>query len=513
MKRFHISTQLVAAWIFILVALVLAGCAPSASFQSPALADVFTNNLNPNLIEICGTPISNTFEYQGVTYQYTLNCAFSYDPNRPQTVRIEPVGAPFEVNIPPQQIDPKPGETMINGYIIWSEVESFLTENRLQNYGELQLLGSPKTPLVYNQDKQRLEQYFDNMGFYRYENDPVGMVHLIPYGVMYCGKECIFEDSQVLDTQDLNGIPIGNPLQIVGQNEAVPNDEFNIFTIVEKRFVYIGAALASGSKLADGTLAKPYTNMWMCVYTSDPKRVKPCPLAEWAGIAKSDPHRDTGEDHTVFWEVENGLGYNVPEIVNTFVSINGTRDISGNPRFEPRPLAGTDKAWMCFESYCVVYNRTTLDPASVSFYPLGSYYYSEGFKNQTSQPEPTPVPVQNPTSPNPDNPIITAGQPIRTEVWDRFPFLDLGQQQVIGIVLHQGERALIGVKLRLMVTLPGDVKQTWEMASTDDTGRSIFAMPVIQAPNGSRIIYEVCTYGMQPTDICDQDSFTIQRSP
>ena len=510
MKRHKFSNEFIKVSILLLVAVGLAGCASSSTEQTTPLADIFSASLNPNVARICGPAISSTFDYDGVTYQYTFNCAFSYDARRSQPVHIEPVGNPFAVDIAATEQQPKPGQTMIDGYIVWSEVEAFLKDNQLQDYDLLQLLGRPKTPMVYNRDKHRYEQYFVNMGFYRYENDPVGMIHLIPYGVIYCGSDCIFDNTQVEDQSDLNGAPSSEPLQTATDNAANKVSETSVFASMEKRYKSIlGAALGQEETSKDGILFKPYTNLWLCSYPSDPKKVRPCPLAEWAATPRSAPVLDSGTPGMWFWEVENGLGFNIPEIVMDSVSINGTRELSGNPLFEPKPLAGSDNAWVCFQNYCMVYNRITLDPTTVSFYPLGQYYY-EIYMNEPQAAPTVEAPLVTTPEAQDDYPI---GEPIRSEVWDRFPFLQPTQQQVIGIVLHQGEQVLEGVSLRLIVTLPGDVKQTWEMRPTDANGRSIYAMPLVQAPNGSRIIYEVCTYGLKPMDLCDQDSFTVQQSP
>ncbi len=488
----------------------MSGCASNALAQEPPLAEVFSTNLNPNIIRICGAVISNTFDYEGVTYQYMFNCALSYDPRRLKPVRLEPVAATFRVDIVAPTVELMPGENMVNGYIIWSEVETFLTENRLQNFDPLQLLGSPKTPQVYNQEKKRYEQYFSNMGFYRYENDPPGMLHLIPYGVMRCASECTFDASQVQEGD--NAVPsLGQFGKPTGE-KVVGNTDPPIFRQAVDRMKkgMPGKELGSAEKLKDGTYVKPYTNLWLCVFPSDPKKVIPCALAAWANITKAPPVKESHAPNTVFWATKPGYGYNIPEIVSDFVTLNGTREFSGDPYFEPLSLPGTDDAWMCFQSYCVVYDRITLDPTTVRFYPLGIYYY-DMFKKQKVQPVATQVTKQPIATEQPSQ--LIPGQPIRTEVWDRFPFLQPTQQQVIGIVLHQGDQVMQGVSLRLVVTLPGEIKQTWEMKPTDGNGRSIFAMPLLQAPNGSRIIYEVCTYGLKPNDFCDQDSFTIQISP
>ena len=44
-----------------------------------------------------------------------------------------------------------------------------------------------------NYAQQRIEQYFENVGFYRNFSDPAGSVHLLAYGAASCAERCAYQ--------------------------------------------------------------------------------------------------------------------------------------------------------------------------------------------------------------------------------------------------------------------------------------------------------------------------------
>lgn len=55
--------------------------------------------------------------------------------------------------------------------------------------GGAAFVGKPLTEMAYNQEKNRTEQYFENLGFYQ-GPETEGHVRLLPYGAWSCGEDC-----------------------------------------------------------------------------------------------------------------------------------------------------------------------------------------------------------------------------------------------------------------------------------------------------------------------------------
>ena len=56
--------------------------------------------------------------------------------------------------------------------------------------------GTLLTPVRYNLQEKRIEQYFENIGFYRQVNDPDDKVQLLAYGAYTCEEKCKFTARQ-----------------------------------------------------------------------------------------------------------------------------------------------------------------------------------------------------------------------------------------------------------------------------------------------------------------------------
>ena len=83
------------------------------------------------------------------------------------------------------------GNLVVDGYPIYEEFEEIY--HRL--YGPL-YVGKPLSQPRFNANGNRIEQYFQNVGFYRNIDDQPGDVYLLAYGVFACSSDCRFSPPQ-----------------------------------------------------------------------------------------------------------------------------------------------------------------------------------------------------------------------------------------------------------------------------------------------------------------------------
>ncbi len=127
---------------------------------------------------VLGKVISDAKIVDGVTLQYTENCLMVFDLSQPETSRFQlsPLGRQLGFGW-------KDGDPATVG-VPFRELYDHL--------GGQGFVGKPITGMFYNQEKNRYEQYFENLGFYLGEDSGM-VVHLLPYGAWMCGYDCRVE--------------------------------------------------------------------------------------------------------------------------------------------------------------------------------------------------------------------------------------------------------------------------------------------------------------------------------
>lgn len=125
---------------------------------------------------ILGEAISPAKEVDGVVSQYTVTGLMIFDPYAPASRKFQfgALGKDFGI------ISPSASEL-----VVAAPFQDFYDK-----LGGAAFVGLPLTGQVYNDEKKRSEQYFENLGFYQgLETD--GAVRLLPYGAWGCGDECL----------------------------------------------------------------------------------------------------------------------------------------------------------------------------------------------------------------------------------------------------------------------------------------------------------------------------------
>ena len=169
------------AIIILLISLAISACSDSRQTITPdaslyAVDPVFREFYNIlGGRAVLGEVISPVKVENGVTYQYTVAGKMTFDPKAPlpQKFQLAPLGRELGIGI--------------SSDTNWEVAESFKTLYKKLN--GLPFVGKPLTGLIFNGEKDRYEQYFENLGFYQGpETD--GEVRLLPYGAWRCGEEC-----------------------------------------------------------------------------------------------------------------------------------------------------------------------------------------------------------------------------------------------------------------------------------------------------------------------------------
>lgn len=364
------------------------------------------------------------------------------------------------------------GARVIDGYTVYDKF--------LPLYDRLfgaRYVGRPLTELRINQDLKRVEQFFENAGFYQSLDDPNGPVYLIPYGAYLCG-EC---------SSRLNEY-----WSIVKSNIA--EQPFAPF------YARLGGPAAFGTLLLkpqiaeDGYLQQVYANVIFYAPQDNLSQARLRPLPLVLGYEVQPPAEKISHDQLVYYEINGGLGHNVPRQFDEFITLHGGRDLAGNPISEVIRLPeGIYR--QCFENYCLIFDPAASDLMKVRMAPLGEEYIRRFPPSENLQ-------IRNLFTPDRIALVVSADKPT----------LNDNEEQYIRILVQQTDtgQPLERVDANLILHAQGLTDQRLDFAPTDANGMSVVAIPPqANVPNGSRLMYQVCLNLPSEQPICAKDSYLI----
>lgn len=473
--------------IFLLIfSLLLSGCSGSNTAASGK-----TYRVSKNLQEfydklggedLLGPVISKVFDGSSGQCQYTSNtlmcenpllsgdARFSFSPlGTGLNLREEPAGVTSEENL------------VVNGYAVYEE---FIPLYR--QFSESTYAGDPISQVHLNYEKQRIEQFFENMGFYRKFSDPRGTIKLIAYGAESCVDECSYHaaseaalfdgeqltaDTSLLDSleTDFDKTVFGKPLSEIYQSTD-GNQEQVFEGIVLYRDIFNGV-------------------------------VRLRPMAIQLGMQTSEPRERVygSESGVVFYAVQDNLGYHVPVLFDEFISTHGGSAISGDPiadviEYEPGLFR------QCFTNFCLDYSPNERKDKQLTVAPLGS-------KFMDLQPA---APVTAEATAEPAAPIYTL------QVNELFNPLSAEETQQINIILLNAsdQLPLPGIETELVVNLPdGTTYQATLPATLADGSSSILLPKMKKISNGTIMTYQVCIKTAVVEPVCQSGSYLVWTLP
>ena len=463
--------------ISLLITFLLSACSSSTDEFTPGIFLVdptFTDFYDEFGGEfLLGPAISPTFENLGITYQYVDSGLMAYDPNQMTLSRFHfsPIASDEWGISALVELVPSDSEIpYVNGHSIWAEVLP------LYNRFGPEIIGSPVTGVKANNEKQRYEQFFEGLGFYRDFTDPPGKIQLMPYGQWMCGGNCQYQDS---DTRP--------PSPSYTKDFSEPE---RLFLQEAERLGYgfSGDPQAPPYIADDGNFEMVFENIAMFIDSADSSRIKLRPLPSWVGINSDPPSQEIKAEWLTFYQLPEGGGFNTPNLFNTYIANHGGMEYSGLPVTEYRPLADGGYS-QCFTNLCLEYHPTAPEQLRIRPNALGIEYQTNGMSTSNS-----------------DTSVTDA---LQINVWEKYPLIPSGQSQVINVETIQNGVPVSGLKLSLLVKQPDGIVKNYELNPTGEGGTTSIELDPINGPNGAIIQYDICLMDAFTPQVCFTRDYTI----
>ncbi len=477
--------------------------APGSYAVDPLFSQFYTSMGGQDLF---GSAISLRFSHNAVECQYLQNALMCYDPAQPDMARFTfyPLGLTFQVRDEPDAASAPADAAVVEGYQIYSEFVPFYEKMLGTRY-----VGKPLTRTRVNYEQRRIEQYFENIGFYRRFDDPAGDVRLLSYGSYACADRCPFAP--------VEGSAILQP------NAAVMDQPFTNVLVVSHNLDTVGQPITGPQQAADGGMEQVYVSV--AVYAPDGSaasaRLRPLPALLGMTTTLPGPQVYNEQNGVTFYPVDGALGYHVPLVFNDFILNHGGYAFSGRPvaevmEFQPRLYR------QCFEYVCMDFDPSKPEGQKVNLAPLGREYLVRinGPVSSTELPQDQPQELAQATA-TPEiqqpatQPTQLPAQPngrIELRVSESRPQLAASDQQTINLLAFQAADGspAVGVGASLCVMLPDGSEYRTDFPPTNEQGQAVVLVPAMPAlENGTVLTYEVCLKITGQENTCVREGYLI----
>lgn len=496
-------------YIFLIIAISSTACgAPSAPAGGVLLSAPGVYEVDPLFSDfyrrlggeaVLGAAISHPFTYGETSFQYTLAGRMAYDPQAPEPARfsLSPLGLDLGVLEAAVQPPNDPGLRYVDGHII-----DPLFLPLYQKLGEGRGAGRPLTEARYNPAMQRVEQYFENLGFYRSDMDPSGSVRLMAYGLWKCASSCVPPSSLFPDSL------VKPPLPVVPEFRKAVERLGQSFT---------GFALSAAYTAPDGATEQVFENVLIALQPDMNGRVVLRPLPIKLGISPEPLEPASNDDEDMFfYPISDEAGYNIPRIFLDYLAQHGGLDASGPPI--TTLIAIREGVYrQCFANLCLEEHRQEQGALHIRLTPLGFTLWQAqsqslgqgGIPAASTEQENRLADIDQPTS----TPTQVLTQPadggVVVHVWKKYPVLSPGQYQEINVIVLKGDVPLPDLHSDLILTLPAGESFRYDMEPTGSDGQSEYTLEPLDIPAGKAVEFQVCVY-YQPGDAtCVEDSFLV----
>lgn len=430
---------------------------------------------------ILGPAISKNYTQDTYECQYTTNALMCLNPLVTDSTRffLYPLGNQMGVYEDPSQSPAQEGSQVIDGYTIYDEFLPLF--NQLS--GE-KLTGKPLTQARLNYSQKRIEQYFENIGFYHKFSDPAGTVHLMAYGVFSCKSNCSFTasvDAAVsISANPAENQPLLNGLAKMGDTSV------------------IGVPLTQAYIAADDMEEQVYENA--VVYAPpdhlNEAKLRALPLALNIIRGTPGPQLYDSSSGVVFYPVDGKNGFHVPLDFDKFIANHGGRDYSGSPIMEVFQY-DTNTYRQCFENYCLDYHPNLSDGQKVQMAPLGSQYIGLSGTTDTSS---APQPLE----------ISPATVTLQANVQSKQIAPGDAQKIDILVLRSDNQQPVTNIQAQLTLTLPDQSQYTATFPATGLDGRASLIIPAMKNLSNSQIlVYQVCISDTSAQPVCASGNYLI----
>ena len=413
-----------------------------------------------------GSALSPVIIEGNVQKQYLENALMAYNPELPPSEQysLAPLGRQMGVWDEPLASTDLQGVLFVEGYIVYEGFVSLYQEMGAQRY-----VGTPLTGVRYNGDQNRVEQYFENLGFFQNLDDPDARVQLMPYGRTACAETCeaLANSGVTTEVELAYGEPFVSAVTRLG-------DDFT------------GPRLAGPYQKSDGTIEVIYQNLVLTVNTADAQRAIPKPILSELGVLPEPLVARLNNPNVTFYSIDGEYGFNIPLFFADYINKHDGIESFGQPISELK-LQSDGSASQCFANACLQYAQGS----GVKPIPVGVEYKARFYDDQPVTEEPTPQ------------------AEIRIQVWEDYSQINSVEEQVIHATLFAGNQLLAGLEPYLEITLPGGGTGIYQFPSSDSSGQTQLTLPPIRAQNGTLIPYKVCLEGFGAAEVCTSESFMI----
>jgi len=478
-----------------LVGLLLASCSSksqSAAGDMPGSA-ISVSPIFQEIYEVLGGSerlgevVSEVVTIDNLLCQYTINALICADSSKEGVDRylLAPLGSESGIRGEPDAPEAREGDKVVGDYIIYPAFVPLYDAM----YGT-RFTGQPLTLAVYNTDRRRIEQYFENVAFAHDIDAPPGIVYFLSLGYAACGEYCAHLSVELPES----AIP------------SLPVDTISDFPDLFDRFNggdYFGKQLTRSFMSEEGCWIQIFENVILYDKPGSEERGL-YPISRILGMYSHEPvPYQYGVEHNVifyFIPEESGLGYHVPLIFDQFIRSYGGLTASGTPiaetvRYEDGALR------QCFENFCLDYFREPSGGEGVRVVPLGARYLKMLLRKGKVDPS-----VILESYPSPET----------IQIWtaEQKPQVSAGETQIIYVaVLHSDLVTRIeGVRTWVELTLPDGTWFTYQVPPTGEDGTSgIVIPPMPELENGSMISYKACMETAGET-VCVSEAYMIGNS-
>jgi hypothetical protein len=475
--------------MFAIISLVLSSCSGQAGTVSssgktfevaPGFRE-FYQTLGGS--DVLGPAISESFAFESQQCQYTVNVLMCMDPAASDASRFSlySLGIPMSIREDPAANPAQGNGRIINGYEIYEEF--------LPAYDKLSgalYAGNPLTQVHLNYAQQRIEQYFEKVGFYRKFSDPPGEVHLLAYGSYSCESKCSYSPS--VDAL------------VINSNRAVEDQPFLSGLGRISATTIFGKPLTQPYIAADGNEEQVYENAVLYAPPGDLANIKLRSLP----VILNEPRTDPGpkvygsQDGVVFYPTAGELGYHVPLPFDTFISAHGGLEFSGKPIDEVFEVS-SGVYRQCFENYCMDYSPNAAQDIAVTLAPLGKAYLDQ-LQSQSASTELFTF--------SPDTVSLQVGEQYKMLAPD-------AEQKLEILVLRKSDgQPLANLESDLDLTLPDGSHYTATLPATQSDGKAAITIPAGKDYlNGSILVYQVCLKAATTNPVCASGSYILWKAP
>ncbi len=429
--------------------------------------------------EVIGPAISQLFLYQELECQYTLNALMCQNPllSGGERFMLYPLGKAFDLKFSGTESNLDSTARVVNGITVFEDFVPLFDQLSGEQYA-----GVPITGVNINYKQQRIEQYFENVGFYRMMNDPAGESRLLAYGAFACDQKCSYPPHVEAMLSDPAETVIDQPFQPL-------LDEMGIGSA-------FGVPLTQAYIAADGALEQVYSNVVIYSPAEKPDKIRLREITRELGIEIEKPVAQSHKrDETiVFYVIKNGKGHHVPVKVDKFITNHGGRKLSGDPISEPAEIE-TGIFQQCFANYCLLYEPEAKKGEQVRMVTLGLQYL-ELIESSIARVNPSEI----------SNETVSI---ILTEKFEKLPVKEK-QRIHLQLLMKEDQSPLSGIESNLDIRLPDGTHYTAGIGATDNEGRAKIEVPVLKGiRNGQLLIYTVCLITGSSTPVCAEGSYLV----